>query len=109
MAIVSRRDLFLRRRLGVVFQLLLTTRLLRRFGIGPCSSSFPHRLLGRPAYSFGEPSPPLYSSRAAIKSCAILSTGPHRLLYLPLPNSVKLQAKWFIDTVVWRVGTGSPG
>ncbi len=28
------------------------------------------------------------------------------LLYLPLPSRVKLRAKWFIDTVVWRLGDG---
>jgi hypothetical protein len=31
------------------------------------------------------------------------------LLYLPMPHSVKLQAKWFIDTVVWRLGDGLAG
>ena len=31
------------------------------------------------------------------------------LLYLPLSNRVKLQAKWFIDTVVWRIGDGLAG
>jgi AAA family ATP:ADP antiporter len=31
------------------------------------------------------------------------------LLYLPLSNRVKLQAKWFIDTVIWRMGDGLAG
>src|SRR5260370_900096 len=31
------------------------------------------------------------------------------VLYLAMPNSVKLQAKWFIDTVVWRLGDGLAG
>jgi hypothetical protein len=31
------------------------------------------------------------------------------LLYLPLPGSVKLHAKWFIDTVIWRMGDGLAG
>src|SRR6267378_2661458 len=31
------------------------------------------------------------------------------LLYLPLPHSLKLRAKWFIDTVVWRLGDGLAG
>jgi len=30
------------------------------------------------------------------------------LLYLPLPHSVKLRAKWFYDTVIWRLGDGWP-
>jgi ATP/ADP translocase len=31
------------------------------------------------------------------------------LLYLPLPAGVKLQVKWFIDTVIWRLGDGLSG
>ncbi len=58
--------------LGLLFQLLLTARFLRRFGIGTA-----------------------------------LSTA--ELLYLPIPGGVKLQVKWFIDTVVWRLGDGLSG
>src|SRR5258708_12799077 len=28
------------------------------------------------------------------------------LLYLPIAARVKLQVKWFIDTVIWRIGDG---
>ncbi len=31
------------------------------------------------------------------------------LLYLPLPGRVKFQVKWFIDTVIWRLGDGLAG
>ena len=31
------------------------------------------------------------------------------LLYLPLAQRVKLQAKWFIDTVIWRLGDSLAG
>src|SRR5208283_5823314 len=31
------------------------------------------------------------------------------LLYLPIAARVKLQVKWFIDTVVWRLGDGLSG
>jgi ATP:ADP antiporter, AAA family len=31
------------------------------------------------------------------------------LLYLPLPHSLKLRAKWFIDTVIVRLGDGLAG
>jgi ATP:ADP antiporter, AAA family len=31
------------------------------------------------------------------------------LLYLPLAHNLKLRAKWFIDTVVWRLGDGLAG
>ena len=32
-----------------------------------------------------------------------------RVLYLPLPTRIKLQIKWFIDTVIWRLGDGLSG
>jgi HEAT repeat protein len=31
------------------------------------------------------------------------------LLYLPISAGVKLQVKWFIDTVIWRMGDGLSG
>src|SRR5260370_12634084 len=31
------------------------------------------------------------------------------LLYLPIAARVKLQVKWFIDTVIWRLGDGLSG
>ena len=31
------------------------------------------------------------------------------LLYLPLSARIKLQVKWFIDTVIWRLGDGLAG
>jgi HEAT repeat protein len=31
------------------------------------------------------------------------------LLYLPLPARIKLPVKWFIDTVIWRLGDGLAG
>ena len=31
------------------------------------------------------------------------------MLYLPLAARVKIQVKWFLDTVVWRLGDGLSG
>jgi HEAT repeat protein len=31
------------------------------------------------------------------------------LLYLPLPSRLKTQVKWFIDTVIWRIGDTGAG
>ncbi len=95
--------------LGV--QLLLTSRVLRRFGIGPALFAVPLALLGGTAGLL------VSSSLAAV----ILLKGADQvlrysidkstveLLYLPLASRVKVQAKWFIDTVIWRMGDGVAG
>ena len=97
--------------LSLLFQLLLTTRLLRRFGIGPMLFILPAVIL------LGSTAVVVWGSIAA---AVFLKGGDQvlhysidrstiELLYLPLPNRVKLQAKWFIDTVVWRFGDGLAG
>jgi AAA family ATP:ADP antiporter len=92
-------------------QLLLTSRFLRRFGLGPALLVVP---LG------------LFFSELAVLSlgtlaAAILLKGGDsvirysldkasvELLYLPVPAEVKLQAKSTIDTVIWRLGDGLAG
>jgi ATP:ADP antiporter, AAA family len=97
--------------LGLFFQLLLTTRFLRRFSIGTM-------LLVLPVTVF------LGSSGLLIWGTLIavvllrgsdqilrysLDKSAAELLYLPLARRVKLQAKWFIDTVIWRIGDGLGG
>ena len=97
--------------LALIFQLLLTTRLLRRFGIGTMLFVLPVAvllgsvgllILGSLIAAFllrGSDQVLRYSiDRATVE-----------LLYLPLSSRVKLQAKWFIDTVVWRFGDGLAG
>jgi AAA family ATP:ADP antiporter len=97
--------------LSLLFQLLLTTRLLRRFGIGRMLFVLPVVVL---AGSAG-----LIVS-GTIAAAMFLKGGDQvlrysvdrstiELLYLPLPNQVKLKAKWLIDTVVWRLGDGLAG
>jgi ATP:ADP antiporter, AAA family len=97
--------------LALAFQFLLTTRLLRRFGIGSM-------LFLLPAIVFIGSAGLLISGTLV---AAVLLKGSDQvlrysldratveLLYLPLSARVKLQAKWFIDTVIWRFGDGLAG
>ncbi len=97
--------------LSLVTQLLLTSRVLRRFGIGPALFVVPTALL------FGSVGVLLWGTLAA----AVVLKGSDQvlrysidkstveLLYLPLPASIKLRVKSYIDTVVWRLGDGLAG
>ena len=97
--------------LSLLFQLLLTSRFLRRFGIGTALFMLPSTVfLGSAGLLiFGT-----LSSVVALKSCDqvlrySLDKSTAELLYLPLPARLKIQVKWFIDTVVWRLGDGLSG
>jgi ATP:ADP antiporter, AAA family len=94
--------------LALIVQLLLTSRILRRFGIGLALFILPSALLATSVYML---------AAGALVSAVLLrgSDGVFRLsvdksamelLYLPLPSRVKFQVKWFIDTVIWRMGDG---
>ena len=96
---------------GLLIQLLLTTRLLRRFGIGPVLFILPVIVMS------GALALLIWGTLAA---AIVLKGGDQtlrysldksavELLYLPLPHSLKLRAKWFIDTVIWRLGDGLAG
>ena len=95
----------------LVLQLLLTSRFLRRFGLGPALLIVPLAV---------------FSSEIAVLAvgtlgAAILLKGGDsvvrysldkssvELLYLPIAPDVKLQAKSAIDTVIWRLGDGLAG
>ena len=97
--------------LGLAFQLRLTSRFLRRFGLGPA-------LLIVPLLVFGSEIAVL--ALGTLITVIVLKGGDSvmrysidkssvELLYLPVPPSVKLQAKSAIDTVIWRVGDGLAG
>jgi ATP:ADP antiporter, AAA family len=97
--------------LALLFQLLLTTRLLRRFGIGPMLFVLPVFVLAGSA---------ALAILGTVGAALLLRGGDQvlrysidrstsELLYLPLHQQVKLKAKWFIDTVVWRFGDGLAG
>ncbi len=97
--------------LGLLFQLLVTARFLRRFGIGTALFVVPVTVfLGSGGLLFLG----TLSSAMALKgSDQVLRYSVDKstteLLYLPIPAAVKLQVKWFIDTVVWRLGDGLSG
>lgn len=89
-------------------QLLLTSRVLRHFGIGPALFVVPVALL------FGEAGILVWGNLAAavvlkgsdqVLRYSIDKSGVE-LLYLPVPARIKLQVKSFIDTAVWRFGDG---
>ena len=97
--------------LALTAQLLLTSRILKRFGVGVALFVLPAALM------VGSASLLVWGSLTA----AILLKGSDKvfrysvdtsalqLLYLPIPSAIKLQAKSFIDTVVWRLGDGLAG
>ena len=97
--------------LGLLFQLLLTARFLRRFGIGTALFVLPVTVF------LGSASVLVLGTLAS----AVALHGGDRvlgysidkssaeLLYLPISAGVKLQVKWFIDTVIWRMGDGLSG
>jgi len=97
--------------LGLLFQLLLTARFLRRFGIGTALFVVPVTvLLGSGGLLFLG----TLTSAVALKGSDqvlrySIDKSTTELLYLPIPAGVKLQIKWFIDTVIWRLGDGLSG
>jgi ATP:ADP antiporter, AAA family len=97
--------------LALAFQFLFTTRLLRRFGIGTMLFLLPAVVLVGSAGLLV--SGTLTAAFLLKGSDQVLRYSIDRatveLLYLPLSARLKLQAKWFIDTVVWRFGDGLAG
>ena len=97
--------------LCLLFQLFLTGRVLRRFGIGLGLVAVPIALV---ASSFGVL---IWGTLAAVfvlkGSDQVLRYSLDRstveLLYLPVTPKVKFQVKPFIDTVIWRSGDGLSG
>jgi ATP/ADP translocase len=96
---------------ALLFQLLLSTRLLRRFGISSMIFVLPVVVLVGSAglLVWGTIAAALFLKGGDQVLRYSLDRSTIELLYLPLPNQVKLQAKWFIDTVVWRLGDGLAG
>jgi AAA family ATP:ADP antiporter len=97
--------------LSLIVQLLFTTRCLRKFGIGPMLFVLPLTVL---AGSTGLLLMGTLGAAVFLKANDqvlrySLDKSTVELLYLPLPSSVKLHVKWFIDTVIWRMGDGLAG
>jgi ATP/ADP translocase len=97
--------------LALLFQFLLTTRLLRRFGIGRMLFVLPIVVLVGSAglLVWGTVAAVLFLKGGDQVLRHSIDRSTTEVLYLPLPNRVKLEAKWFIDTVVWRLGDGLAG
>ncbi len=92
-------------------QLFLTTRFLRRFGIGVALTLVPLALL---ASSFGVLALGTLFSVLVLKSTDqvlrySIDKSTVELLYLPVAPGLKMQVKSFIDTVIWRAGDGLAG
>jgi len=95
---------------GLLVQLAVTGRLLRRFGLGPALLVVPV------SFVFGSTAVLLWGTATiwaaiALRSCInVLQYSVDKpgveLLYLPVPTAIRNQAKSFIDTVVWRLGDG---
>ncbi len=93
---------------GLLVQLLVTSSLLRNFGLGPTLFVVP---LALALASFGALFWLTIWTGIALRSCInVLQYSIDRptveLLYLPVASEIKNQVKSFIDTVVWRSGDG---
>lgn len=95
----------------LVLQLAVTSRFLRRFGLGPALLVVPLTVfvseLGVLALGTLTTAILLKSSDAVVRYS--LDKSSVELLFLPIPPEVKLQAKSAIDTVIWRLGDGLSG
>jgi ATP:ADP antiporter, AAA family len=95
----------------LAFQLLMTSRVLRRFGLGPALFVVPVALLGGSAAILVWGS--LWAAILLRGSDQILRYSIDKssveLLFLPVSAPIKLAVKSFIDTVVWRLGDGLSG
>jgi AAA family ATP:ADP antiporter len=96
---------------ALILQLLLTGRCLRRFGIGVALFMLPMVVLlgsaGVLAFGTLMAIVMLKGTEQVLRYSIDKSTS--ELLYLPVSARLKMQAKWFIDTVMWRMGDGLAG
>jgi AAA family ATP:ADP antiporter len=92
-------------------QLLLTSRFLKRFGIGPALLMLPLTLfLGTTGLLIWGSVLAANIMRGSDKVLRYsLDKSTVELLFLPIPSNVKVQVKSFIDVVVWRFGDGLSG
>ena len=92
-------------------QLLITTKLLRRFGVGVGLLVLP---LSLTAGSIAVMISGTLCAATVLKGSDQIfrysvDTSALQLLYLPVSPNIKLQVKSFIDTVIWRFGDGLAG
>ena len=93
---------------SLIAQLLITSKLLRRFGIGVALLVLPLSLTAGSLtlLIWGT----LWAAAVLRGSDGVfrysIDTSAVQLLYLPVPANIKVQVKSFIDTVVWKFGDG---
>jgi hypothetical protein len=96
---------------SLVAQLFLTTKLLRRWGVGVALLILPLSLSGGSVavLVWGT----LWAASILKGSDGVfrysVDTSAVQLLYLPISAKIKVQVKSFIDTVVWKFGDGLAG
>ena len=99
---------------GLLVQLLLTSRVLRRFGLGPALFVVPVALFAGSVGVLVWGTATIWAAIGLRGSINVfqysIDKSSVELLYLPIPATMKVQVKSFIDTVVWRMGEieGSP-
>jgi AAA family ATP:ADP antiporter len=95
----------------ILFQFMVTGRVLKRFGVGVALLIMPAALfLGSGVILFY----PVLWAAIFVKTCDdIFSLSVNKwsteILYIPIPASIKLKAKTFIDVVVERISRGIGG
>jgi AAA family ATP:ADP antiporter len=96
---------------ALTLQLILTGKLLRRFGVGITLLVLPVFLMAgsvlRADLGLCVAGTFLRASDVVIRYS--VDTSAIQLLYLPVAAHIKLQVKSFIDTVIWKVGDGIAG
>jgi ATP/ADP translocase/HEAT repeat protein len=97
--------------LSLVAQLVLTAKLLRRFGVGLTLLILPVLLMAGSVavLVWGTIWAATFLRSSDVVTRYSADTSAIQLLYLPVPANIKLQVKSFIDTVVWKVGDGLAG
>ncbi len=92
-------------------QLLLTSRFLRRFGLGPALLMVPLGLFASElgVWVFGTLAAAILLKGGDSVVRYSLDKSSVELLYLPISPEIKLQAKSAIDTFIWRLGDGLAG
>src|SRR3972149_605801 len=95
---------------GLLVQLLVTSRLLRRFGLGAALFVVPVGLLLGSTGVLIWGAVTIWAAIALRSGINVLQYSIDKpsveLLYLPLSPEIKNQVKSFIDTVIWRLGDG---
>lgn len=96
---------------SLLTQLLLTPRVLRRFGLGMALLALPVTLVlastGMLVWGTLWAAIFLKGSDKVVRYS--IDSSALQLLYLPVSPKVKIQVKSFIDSVIWRLGDGLAG